>query len=275
MKRISFCIALMLVMASPTLLRGQSSFDLRFVAPSSEYPRTDRLMIVVQMRGNGQEFALGTSNLVFSYDPKAFRDPELLAAHHFDGGNYWEMTITEPLPGRVSINIELLSPFHGTMVQPDFMNVAMIAFRRVDETVSPVLNWRTEAPNRTIVFADDETTLIPYGNLSPLASPISGIADRTERYRPQAQLHANYPNPFNPATNVAFRLADRQFVKLTVYDIVGREVATLVSRQLAAGTHHFQWTGIDSRGEGVPSGTYFLELLTGAERQMRPMVLAR
>ncbi len=58
-------------------------------------------------------------------------------------------------------------------------------------------------------------------------------------------LHPNYPNPFNPVTHVEFGLPHAAWVTLKIYDLLGREIKTLVNRRLEAGYHTVQWDGTD------------------------------
>ncbi|MDH4336910.1 MAG: T9SS type A sorting domain-containing protein [Candidatus Krumholzibacteria bacterium] len=70
-----------------------------------------------------------------------------------------------------------------------------------------------------------------------------------------ASLHQNYPNPFNPATTISFDLGARSFVSLRVFDVRGREVATLIQGELPAGTHTQPWHALD-----LASGVYLYRL---------------
>jgi hypothetical protein len=91
----------------------------------------------------------------------------------------------------------------------------------------------------------------------------------------RAALRQNYPNPFNPATVVAFDLAARGRVRVEIYDVLGRRVATLTDRVFDAGRHRMSWDGRDSRGRDVASGVYICRLDTGAGRDSKKMILAR
>ena len=73
--------------------------------------------------------------------------------------------------------------------------------------------------------------------------PISSTVPKSFR------LHQNYPNPFNPNTKIRFELPRFSFVKLIVYDILGREVAKLVNEKLTAGSYETEWDGQDSQAE--------------------------
>jgi FlgD Ig-like domain len=90
-----------------------------------------------------------------------------------------------------------------------------------------------------------------------------------------AELKANYPNPFNPRTTIAFELASSQSVRLSVYSLDGRLVRHLADGVRGEGSHEVLWDGLDNRGSAVPSGTYFYRLQAGSVDQTRSMVLVR
>jgi len=70
-------------------------------------------------------------------------------------------------------------------------------------------------------------------------------------------LHQNYPNPFNPTTNIRFQIADIRFVTLKIYDLLGNEVATLVSEEKPAGSYEVEFDG-----SNLPSGLYIYRLIS-------------
>lgn len=75
-------------------------------------------------------------------------------------------------------------------------------------------------------------------------------------------LNQNYPNPFNPSTEIAFALPQAGHVSLTVYNVLGQSVRTLVDGDLEAGSHQVTWDGSDSRGSVTASGIYFYRIQT-------------
>jgi len=91
-----------------------------------------------------------------------------------------------------------------------------------------------------------------------------GIGDGRETGSPLPRvvsLAQNHPNPFNPATELMYRLADeRSQVKLSIYDVRGRLVRTLVDRIETAGEHAVRWDGTNARGESLSSGVYLYRL---------------
>ena len=76
------------------------------------------------------------------------------------------------------------------------------------------------------------------------------------------ELRQNYPNPFNPTTNIRFSLKDTQHANITVYNIRGQRVVTLVDDVLEKGEHHIVWDGVNSHGRQVGSGIYFIRMQT-------------
>lgn len=88
-------------------------------------------------------------------------------------------------------------------------------------------------------------------------------------------LKANYPNPFNPATNIEYKISDMGYVELVVYDMLGKKVRTLVSENKAAGEYKVIWDGRSEAGMQVSSGTYLVRMRAGKFVQSRRMILAK
>ena len=105
----------------------------------------------------------------------------------------------------------------------------------------------------------------------------TGVEDETgDRERPSDfVLSQNYPNPFNPTTKIEFTLAKSGFVSLKVYDVVGREVRTLVSEELSSGYKSVIWDGKNDEGKDVASGVYFYQLKVGDFSEPKKMLLLK
>ena len=84
------------------------------------------------------------------------------------------------------------------------------------------------------------------------------------------QLLQNYPNPFNPSTTIMFQVAKGGLVSLTLYDVLGREVVTLVSEVKPSGKYTTVWNAV-----GMPSGMYFSRLTSNGEQQIKKMILMK
>ncbi|MGE5314206.1 MAG: right-handed parallel beta-helix repeat-containing protein [Acidobacteriota bacterium] len=83
-------------------------------------------------------------------------------------------------------------------------------------------------------------------------------------------LGQNFPNPFNPSTNIAYDIASHARVLLKIYDVAGREVATLVNQEMEAGKYSVQWNAKD-----MPSGVYFYRLTAGNFTSVKKLLLQK
>ncbi len=88
-------------------------------------------------------------------------------------------------------------------------------------------------------------------------------------------LHQNYPNPFNPVANIKYDLPFGSYVSLAVYDLLGRQVAELINREMEPGYHNVVWNARDNRGRILPTGMYIARLVTPEYSQSIKMVLLR
>ncbi|RMF65047.1 MAG: T9SS C-terminal target domain-containing protein, partial [Calditrichaeota bacterium] len=89
-------------------------------------------------------------------------------------------------------------------------------------------------------------------------------------------LAQNYPNPFNPTTTIRYALPRSADVRLTIYNLLGQQIRTLVDgRNQAAGFHSVQWDGKDDRGGLMPSGIYVYRIQAGDFKKSRKMLLVK
>ena len=91
----------------------------------------------------------------------------------------------------------------------------------------------------------------------------------------QYTLHQNYPNPFNPVTTLHYDLPENGLVNITIYDIMGRIVKTLVNSSQTAGYKSIQWNATNDRNESVSAGLYLYTIQAGEFRQTKKMVLLK
>ena len=105
------------------------------------------------------------------------------------------------------------------------------------------------------------------------SQPADGFSPPEEP--PTAVLLGNFPNPFNPTTEISFSLPNATDVKLDVYNIMGQQVATIVDRFMEAGTHRVIFDGRDGSGRSIASGIYFYRLEAGEFVETKKMVLLK
>ena len=82
-------------------------------------------------------------------------------------------------------------------------------------------------------------------------------------------LHQNYPNPFNPATKISYDLPGASFVTLSIYDLMGREIITMINSEQTAGFKNIQWNATDNLGQPVSAGVYLYSIETKDFRQTK------
>ena len=88
-------------------------------------------------------------------------------------------------------------------------------------------------------------------------------------------LEQNYPNPFNPSTSIEFSLPSKSHVKLEVYNLLGRKIASIADRFFESGTHTVNWDGKNFSGEQAASGIYFYRMEAGQFDLTRKMILLK
>lgn len=98
----------------------------------------------------------------------------------------------------------------------------------------------------------------------------TGIESKPGGLPKSYRLEQNYPNPFNPTTNIEFRIADFGFVSMKAYDVLGREVATLVNGIMRPGTYKVRFDA-----SHLPSGVYFYRITAGTFTAVKKLVLVR
>lgn len=228
-----------------------------------------------------------------------------------DGGQNWVATTTE---GRKFADVVCFDPFRAIITGPglevlEYTNsgptpTLISSFGARAERFASTLQWavhegstpahfeihrRADGATRAIAgalaanvrsFRDEsvvpgamyEYTLIVHdedGSMTTSA-PVSVTIPRSA-----LELLPNQPNPFNPETTIRFVVPVRDRVRLTVHDVAGRRVATLLDGVRDAGTHSVQWNGTDARGEPLASGVYLGRLESGKTSATRKMVLMK
>jgi hypothetical protein len=88
-------------------------------------------------------------------------------------------------------------------------------------------------------------------------------------------LHQNYPNPFNPTTKIRYDLPQDAMVSITIYDVMGRQIKSLVNLTQTAGYRSIQWDATNNLGEPVSAGMYIYMIQAGEYRKTKKMVLLK
>ena len=104
----------------------------------------------------------------------------------------------------------------------------------------------------------------------PLADVIAGVSTPVSNAALPFRLEQNYPNPFNPATSIRYSLPGRSHVTLTVFTVLGQQVATLVNENQEAGSHEIRFDG-----SGLATGVYFYRIQAGGFVRTKRLLLLR
>ena len=88
-------------------------------------------------------------------------------------------------------------------------------------------------------------------------------------------MHQNYPNPFNPTTTLRYDIPEDGNVSILIYDMMGRQIRTLVNRNVSAGYHFIQWDGTNQSGSPVSAGVYIYILQSENYRSLKKMILLK
>jgi hypothetical protein len=167
-----------------------------------------------------------------------------------DGGSGWEQ-FPNPISGSFFNYTEYTASLSGLGGQPD----VRLRFHLVTNN----------AGRREGIFIDDfEITLGP-----------TDVEDEVPITPVRFDLFQNYPNPFNADTRISFSLDETAFTRLTIFDLLGRQVKTLISEELPAGAHEVIWDGTDRSSEVVSSGIYLYRLESGSKSRVKRMSLLK
>jgi unsaturated rhamnogalacturonyl hydrolase len=119
--------------------------------------------------------------------------------------------------------------------------------------------------------AKSDALFSDYSNIDSVSVPLLNSVRQDKALLPKFSLAQNYPNPFNPTTTIKFTLARKGNAVLRIFDILGREIATLIHEELEAGISY----QVQFDASGYPGGIYFSSLENNGDRQVRKLVLMK
>jgi hypothetical protein len=180
------------------------------------------------------------------------------------------------VPGTGQQNIDMTSPYflyNGTsnlLVEICYDNSAYTQYSTVASTAATGMTWGYYTDNAAGCTMTGGTTQAPRPNTCFTATPGVGITPIGNTLPTVYSLSQNYPNPFNPVTKINFALPKQGFVTLKIYDVLGREVRTLVNEVKSAGTF-----AVDFNASEFSSGVYFYKLEADGFSDIKRMMLIK
>ena len=188
-------------------------------------------------------------------------------------GDFW---FQENVSNGVASAAVAYGTWHWQNIVVDGQNVSVTAWADGEAmpdtaTYSYEALTTTEAPSFILVgVTDDDSSSVQIDELwyneTPTGLGISDEAPIASRY----ELGQNYPNPFNPTTHIRFNIPETANAKLTVFNVMGEEVATLVNGVMQAGGHTVSWNAAS-----MPTGVYFYQLESGNFSQTKKLLLVK
>jgi hypothetical protein len=139
----------------------------------------------------------------------------------------------------------------------------------VEASAYPVtITWNVRATDRQLVLSTADgklgnTIMSGVGRVKIADPSVKGVVIRVTEglaLPKEFALGQNYPNPFNPSTRFTVDVPKIADVTVAVYDILGRQITTLLTGQQTAGVKTIEWDGTDARGTVVPTGVYFVRM---------------
>ena len=188
-------------------------------------------------------------------------------------GDFW---FQENVSNGVASAAVAYGTWHWQKIVVDGQNISVTAWADGEAmpdtaTYSYEALTTTEAPSFILVgVTDDDSSSVQideiWYNERPAGLGISDEAPIASRY----ELGQNYPNPFNPTTHIRFNIPETANAKLTVFNVMGEEVATLVNGVMQAGGHTVSWNAAS-----MPTGVYFYQLESGNFSQTKKLLLVK
>jgi len=178
----------------------------------------------------------------------------------------WSKTHLSGNEYRVNLNIsQLVNPNPSFFTMP----VQIKVNTSLGDTIVTVFNDQ-QNQDFEIIVSGEPTSIVfdPNNYILKTVTVVTNVDDLTRPH--EFALEQNYPNPFNPSTKIKYQIPNASLVKLLVYDVLGNEVATLIDKEMQAGSYE-----VDFDASNLPSGIYFYTLNSGEFAKTRKMMLLK
>ncbi|OQX57609.1 hypothetical protein B5M50_05535, partial [candidate division KSB1 bacterium 4484_219] len=244
-------------------------------------------MLFVSMMSGAPPFSGWYASIFYTMDDAAKGD-YLVADVHTQPTDYFGAIVGRVLHvgvGKINLGVFLAEAPSANYQPMAFVGPVMSYYEKITENFDRLTDERWQAlvqggdlparPDWVNIYLADET-----GQAMEKGRELSGeiytnVENSAKEVPRRFSLSQNYPNPFNPGTAIVFSLERTEPVTLSVFNLMGEKVATLVDGIKPAGEHRIYWNGRDVQGNLLPSGLYFYRLQTPSRTLTRKMTLIR
>ena len=243
---------------------GSKGFDHKDAPKLSPLTKSPRIAAMIISEG----LTYKINNLPSHYDSVMTFPLQILSLDLHSSGKILGMQDTlslsvDELNLPININFDIYDSFTGMRYDADQLYGLSIITESLDS-----LNFDVNGPlNQYLNYGNHRYFISLYYN--SLGEISSGIFPKKHK------LFQNYPNPFNQKTIISYNLSNKQFVEISIFDIIGRNVKTLINEMQNPGTRTVKWDGKDNFGNDVATGMYFYSIKAGTFRDDKKMILIK
>ncbi len=227
---------------------------------------------VAKYAGSGQATLTMQDNLVMQFDEKSLssgsyiyvvRLPERNVVDNPDENSItdvYSIMTSSKINGQFTVSI----PYQESRLTSSENDIGLYRLDTESQAWLPVAGQIDKQNNRVVAELNSE-------GYYQLRKGVSGLETLPETFT----LFQNYPNPFNPNTTIRFSTPEQSHVRVTVFNLLGQKIRTLVDEEYLPGYHTVVWNGTDDRNQPVASGIFFYSFKAGNTMQIKKMVLLK
>lgn len=275
MKKILSIVVLMVLFLNTLEAQNKVTFTLTTPRTSGGYFLMDLKATVPA----GQTWRVGSSNIrvdlsctpAGSLTVKA-DNPAVNANANLSNANGYQAMTTTSVNGGVALGLNILT-FNSSgfyVFQPGTYTLGTMRWNIVSNCTNTNMTFRIPPSTFPSVVFDSLTALVSGTTFSTTNPTITGNFNISNEIPSEFKLYENYPNPFNPTTSIKYDIANNSFVKLTVYDVTGKAVETLVNETMNAGKYEATFNG-----SKYSSGVYFAKIEAGSYNHIVKMLMVK
>ncbi len=229
----------------------------------------------------GQVWHVGASNIRvnFASNPAGALtvktdNPVDSANPNISGANGYNAMTTTSVSGGVAISLNILtfntSGFYSFVGSATPYRIGRIRFNVTTPFLADTMKFRNVPSQYPTVVLDSLVPLVYGVTFQTLNPVITGVEGYSNEIPKEFQLYQNYPNPFNPVTSIKFDIPKSTYVKIKMYDMLGKEISELVNMDMEAGRYEVNWDGTN-----FASGVYFYRIETKDFTKVMKMILLK